>query len=262
MSPPLAAVPDTPPTVAVPLDALLRARTDIHRGSSGHLDVPSHVTGFAALDAALPAGGWPVGGVAELLVGAHGIGEASLLLPALRTLTRAGRWVAFVRPPHEPYAPALVNAGLDLERLLVVDAPDDAEALWSAERLLRSGSVAAVVSWVDRTTPARQRRLQLAAETGGAWGTVYRPASAAAEHSPVALRLTLAVRDGRLDVELIKARGGALGALSIDPSAFDAAQGTEWPVPAPVMPGASGAPLASVTPLRAGPDRPPRSAPH
>ena len=229
--------PPSPATAAadvVSLDALLRARTDVRRGASRRVDAPAHPTGFAALDGALPARGWPVGGVAELLVGAHGIGETSLLLPALSALTAAGRWAAFVGPPHEPYAPALVNAGVRLDRLLVVDAPDDAQAAWAAERLLRSGRVAAVVAWLARTVPARQRRLQLAAGTGGAWGTVYRPLAAAAEHSPVALRLTLEARAGALELELIKARGGSLGALSIALSDFDAVQGARWPIPAAV----------------------------
>ena len=268
MPSPSAPAPDAASADVVTLDALLAARTDVRRGTPRRVDAPAHATGFAALDAALPARGWPIGGVAEVLVGAHGIGETSLLLPALRALTAAGRWAAFVRPPHEPYAPALVNAGVRLERLLVVDAPDDAEAAWAAERLLRSGRVAAVVLWLARTTPARQRRLQLAAETGGSWGTVYRPAAAAAEHSPVALRLTLEVSAGRLAVGLVKARGGAPGELSIAPSDFDAVQGAEWPIPtAPVAPDSA---TAAVLPLR--PDRRPgrrpapgvasRTAPH
>ena len=216
------------------LEALLASRADIRRGLSGGLRGAAHATGFPALDAALPARGWPVGGVAELLVGAHGIGETSLLLPALAALTTAGRWAAFVAPPHEPYAPALVNAGVATGRLLVVDAPDPAEAAWAAERLLRSGAVAAVVVWLGRTTASRQRRLQLAAEAGGAWCTVYRPAAAAREHSPVALRLTLEVRAGRLALGLIKARGGVPGELAIAPSDFDAVQGARWPIPAAV----------------------------
>ncbi len=78
--------------------------------------------------------------------------------------------------------------------------------------------------------------------------------------------MVLDVRDGRLDIELIKARGGALGALAIDPSAFDAVQGAEWPVPAaPAASEPSEAPRvppASVTPLHAGTRRPSRIAAH
>ena len=233
------------------LEALLGSRTDVRRGLSGGPRSPAHATGFPDLDAALPARGWPVGGVAELLVASHGIGETSLLLPALAALTSAGRWAAFVAPPHEPYAPALVNAGVATERLLVVDAPDASEAAWAAERLLRSGALAAVIVWLARTTPARQRRLQLAAETGGAWGAVYRPASAAREHSPVALRLTLEVRAERLALGLIKARGGVPGELAIAPSDFDAVQGAEWPVPPRRAPCGAAAPGATVTPLLA-----------
>ncbi len=43
-------------------------------------------TGFAALDAELPGGGWPVGALTELLLPHPGVGEWRLLAPALAAL--------------------------------------------------------------------------------------------------------------------------------------------------------------------------------
>ena len=87
-------------------------------------------TGFRALDARLPGGGWPLATLIELLVPAAGVGEIRLLLPALRRLTTAvgeePRWVAWLAPPHLPYAPALADAGLDPARMLSYGVSADA----------------------------------------------------------------------------------------------------------------------------------------
>ena len=40
-------------------------------------------SGFAALDAELPGGGWPAGSLTELLLGSPGLGEWRLLAPVL-----------------------------------------------------------------------------------------------------------------------------------------------------------------------------------
>lgn len=217
---------------ATALETLLRERVDIRRGGeTPAVELATHPSGYAPLDAALPGGGWPLGAVTELLVAAAGIGELSLLLPTLRALTAGeGRDVALVAPPYVPYAPALASAGVVLERLLVVDPPNDGEALWSAERLLESGRYAAVLLWVGRTTPAKQRRLQLAASAGASVGVVYRDADAAADHSPVALRLAVAPAAGALRIELVKVRHGTPRAIYLDAALFDGAQGVPWPI--------------------------------
>ena len=74
----------------------------VWRGHSLAGAVPGVPTGFAALDAWLPGGGWPAGALTELLVSAKGIGELGLLLPALARLTCAGKRVVWLAPPHLP----------------------------------------------------------------------------------------------------------------------------------------------------------------
>jgi len=175
------------------LDTLLKTQSAVWRGRDRYTSSAGIPTGFTALDQALPANGWGVGGVTELLLDQHGIGELSLLLPGLRSTTDTG-WAALINPPHVPYAPAFSNAGVTLERLLIINSGDDINTLWAAEQVLRSGLFGAVVVWVQKSSAQRQRRLQLAAETGNSWATVYRPLQACKEHSPVATRICLSLQ--------------------------------------------------------------------
>jgi protein ImuA len=92
-------------------------------------------SGFAQLDASLPGGGWPIGAIAELMSATSGIGELSVLLPALSRLARAGRYIAWIAPPYLPHAPALVQRGLPLERVLIIRSCTLQESLWAAEQL-------------------------------------------------------------------------------------------------------------------------------
>lgn len=190
------------------LDRVL-ARTDVWRGRQAATQAPSVLPSqCAALDRALPGGGWPLGAVTELCCAQEGLGELALLMPALALVTRgvpgdaraashaaaerrAPRFVVFVAPPYPLYAPALANAGLDLARVLCVDAKSPEHAAWAAEQSLRSGACGAVVHWAPRADDRVLRRLQLAAESGTAWCAVMRPLAAADAPSPAALRVRI-----------------------------------------------------------------------
>ncbi|MDI6018177.1 recombinase RecA, partial [Burkholderia pseudomallei] len=52
-------------------------------------------TGYAALSVELPGGGWPLGGLVELLVPHMGCGEMRVLAPALAATGSARRPLAF-----------------------------------------------------------------------------------------------------------------------------------------------------------------------
>lgn len=167
-------------------------------------------SGHAALDALLPQRGWPLGALTELLVGATGIGELSLLAPALGGLSAEGRHVALLAPPYLPQPRAWLQAGIPLERLLIVEATSG-DLLWSAEQLLRSGECAAVVLWAEAAGRALDyralQRLQLAAANAKALCLLYRPLAAETQPSPAPLRLRLAADAGRLQVQVLKCRG-------------------------------------------------------
>ena len=178
-------------------------------------------TGFAALDAELPGGGWPTAGLTELLLAAPGSGELRLLAPLLAQglgLTHGGSLLC-IAPPFTPYAPALRALGWPLERLLLVTPDSLADAAWAAEQGLRSGACAAVLWWqAEWRSPAAAlatalRRLHLAAQEAHCLLLALRPASARTQSSPAPLRLLLEpAAQGQLAVTAFKRRGPAMAA--------------------------------------------------
>ncbi len=179
----------------------------------GIVDAPATVsTGFRRLDERLPGGGWPLSSLVEILVPAAGVGEIRLLIPALCALSAARpddpRWIAWLGPPHLPYAPALADAGLDPSRTLVIRPRAGRDLLWAMEQALRSGACAAVLAWAGATSDQALRRLSLAAAEGQSTGFLFRPPCHRSEASPAALRLLLTARENGLDVEILKSRSG------------------------------------------------------
>lgn len=171
-------------------------------------------SGFQELDAALPNGGWQSGTLVELMPDATGMGELRLLMPALAHFTRESRHIALIEPPWIPFAPALVQHGIRLEHLIVVRARQATDALWALEQTLRCGSFGAALAWPTGLEDRDIRRLQLAAEAGRSTGFLYRPPGAALQPSPAAVRIRLHARpQGRLDLEILKCRGGRSGRL-------------------------------------------------
>lgn len=171
----------------------------------------SQPSGWTALDAVLPGGGWPAGSIVELMPAAIGIGEVRLVLPALAQLNRTEHHVALVAPPYIPFAPALVQHGIALERLIVIDVRSTGDTLWAFEQTLRCKSFGAVLAWCSIAKDREIRRLQLAAEAGGSIGFLYRPLSAALEPSPAAVRLRLHANEHGLAIDVLKCRGARSG---------------------------------------------------
>lgn len=167
-------------------------------------------TGFAELDRQLPGGGWPLGAVVELLVNTQGIGELRLLLPAIRGLSLSGNHVLLIDPPYVPNAVALQQAGIELDRLLVLRTASERDALWSAEQALRNPACGAVLIWMRKSSRRlgddKVRRLQVAAQEGQSVLFLYR---AAVKHASqwAALRLELLPSAEGIGISVLKAAG-------------------------------------------------------
>jgi hypothetical protein len=199
-------IPPRTPRNEAALADVLRHPGIWRRGAGARPAADIEPSGIAELDALLPGGGWPRGALTEILIEQDGIGECSLVLPALAALTQAKKRIVFVAPPYIPYAPALVAAGIDLSQVVHIDA-HAADTHWTAEQCLRAGCCGAVLNWLPTADYRQLRRLQLAAETGAAIGFVFRPLHAAKETSPAALRLQVTVCESGPRIDILKCRG-------------------------------------------------------
>jgi len=238
-------------------------------------------TGHAALDAALPGGGWPVGALVEVLQAQAGQGEWRLLLPALVACTQPGPppgALVLVNPPHRPFVPGLAAQGLDAARLLALQGPtlasDAAARVWACEQALRCAGVAAVLAWLPQVRPEQLRRLQMAAQNFQQQLFVMRPLAAQHEASPAALRLLLESGAGEgadaLTLRLLKRRGPPLTTLLVLPARAERLQallaasrqqsarrrrgsGAALPATAPAAPPPASAVLAALVSTRVPP---------
>jgi cell division inhibitor SulA/protein ImuA len=195
--------------------ALWRAKGEMRVSSAC---VPSE---FPLLDTRLPGGGWPCPGLVEVLHAHAGIGELSLFIPALQRLIAdepgpTARSIAWLNPPHLPYAPAFAERGIDPARLLVSKALTPTQTLWATEQALRSGACLAVLAWIGTASLHSLRRLKLAAHAGGSLGVLFRPLAQRGQASPATLRLALWADATRLAVELVKVQGGKAGIVMLD----------------------------------------------
>ena len=179
-------------------------------GELARTGCPSIASGFAALDAELQGGGWPCGALTEILPQHEGIGELRILGPALAQLASRKKFIAWIAPPHLPYAPALAAAGITLERILIVKTTRDSDSLWAAEQALRSAACGGVLAWPRAIRYPQLRRLQLAAEDGRCLAVLFRTTEAAREPSPAVLRIALATAAGGLALSILKRRGAPL----------------------------------------------------
>lgn len=167
-------------------------------------------TGFPALDAVLPDGGWPADGLVEILVSDRGCGDSDLVAPLLQHLSDQHRWQVWINPPWLPYAPGLAQHGVSVKRALLLECRQDNEILWAMEQCLVAGSCSIVQAWPDRIQPPQIRRLQLASQKGQALGFLVRPQACAQQPSPAPLRLEVGPLqpDQQIQVRVLKRRGG------------------------------------------------------
>jgi protein ImuA len=243
--------------VHCPVDPLARVdqlRRLVRRmeGRGAAIDAPEPVVfsaGGPVLDAWLPHGGLRPGTLVEWVCDAPRAGASLLAMIAAASVL--GHEASGNRPlvvvdglgdaahvgNESFYPPAAISLGIAADSMMIIRKQRGhtrGDLIWAIDQSLRSGAVAAVYAeigdWLD---PADARRLQLAAETGGAVGLFVRPmgrpiglrrqpGSRPAANPAAATRASFAdVRwivsplpghgGRRLQVELDRCRGGVMG---------------------------------------------------
>lgn len=205
------------PSKPISLEQLLK-RGDVWRGRS-QCFVPQAVldTGHAELNAGLLNDGWPLATLVEICqpgtlqgstnTGAVSQGEWLLFIPALRHLKDG--YLVLLNPPAIPFAPALIQAGIDLDRLLVVEAEKKVDFLASFTELARADICVAIMAWqpINNLNYTELRKCQLACSDGKGLYLLFRPISVQRQSSPAALRLRAKLQAQALEIQIFKQKG-------------------------------------------------------
>lgn len=167
-------------------------------------------SGFKALDAELPGGGWPCHSLTEVLQVQASVAEWRLLAPAMRQVVAAGRDIVLVGPPRTPHLPGLQYVGIDERRLVWVQTETPAERLWVTEQLVKANAAGLLVAWLPQARQEQIRRLQVCAQACEGPVFLCRPASAQHEASAAPLRVQLRFGlDWELHLQILKRKGPA-----------------------------------------------------
>ncbi len=167
-----------------------------------------------AIDVHLPQGGLARAGLHEVLAAEPGAaaGFAAVILG------RTGGPVLWIGPDPDAWPPGLVRYGLSPADLVLVRAPRPADGLWAMEEALRCPAVSGALLTLSDIDLTAARRLQLAAEAGGALGLLLRPDTAEAGPSAALTRWRVnalagsggsahSLGDPRWQLDLLRCRG-------------------------------------------------------
>ncbi len=186
---------------------LLR-RNDIWRGRS-HDFTSSAVldSGHDTLNGVLQGGGWPIGGLIEIYQAGFIQSEWLLLTPAL--MNNSNGLLVLLNPPHPPFAQALIQAGVDLDRIVVVESKSKGDFLSSFIELTRTKTCAAVLAWQPKykLSYSDLRKCLLSSKGGLGIYVLFRPSSVQAQSSPATLRLSVCLQKQGLLLKVLKQRG-------------------------------------------------------
>lgn len=169
-------------------------------------------SGHPLLDAHLPGQGWPTRCLIDVLQTHSCLGECRLVWPAAKRMVQQGASVILISPPHTPYLPAWHREGIPAERLIWIQAPDQAARLWATEQALHAKSLTLIMSWLPQARPEQIRRLQAAAKHHPGLFFSIRPLSA--RHESAATPLRIALELGRtadsMQLRILKRQGAPL----------------------------------------------------
>lgn len=133
--------------------------------------------GIGAIDSRIPGGGIATGALHEICGGPDIADDASATIFLAGILARIDGPVLWCLRWRDLFAPALHLAGLHPDRVIHVEAGNDANVLLAMEECLRHAGLAGVVGEIAKYSTTASKRLQLAAEASGVAAFVFRRSS-------------------------------------------------------------------------------------
>lgn len=195
---------------AIHLEQLL-LREDIWLGHSRRFRRGETVdTGYESLNSELAQEGWPRGALIEVCQRSL-LAEWQLFAPALKQVDGL---IVLLNPPAIPFCQGLVQAGIDLDAVMIVDAGDKANFIACFTELVRAG-VGAVLAWQpnEAFTYTELRKCQLASTEDHSLCVVFRSASMQQQNSPAVLRIYAQLIPDGIEITIFKQKGQLLAKL-------------------------------------------------
>lgn len=189
------------------LEQLLQ-RGDIWRGARAHAhECDSQDTGHTILNNFLVHQGWPKACLIEINQLEMGQGEWLLLTPALRNQIQGLH--VLINPPAMPFAQGLLQVGLDLDRILIINAPAKNDFLAAFVEIARAKACSHLLAWQPQQALnyTEIRKCVLASNEGEGIYWLLRHSRNTAQHSPAHLRLRTRMCADYLDVVITKQKG-------------------------------------------------------
>ncbi|RYE56009.1 MAG: diguanylate cyclase [Sphingobacteriales bacterium] len=193
-------------TSDIHLEQLLN-RSDIWRGDSRTF-VPQLTvdSGYADLNTSLLNNGWPTRSLVEVCQRGFHQQEWLLLAPVLKTGTG---YVVLLNPPALPFCQALIQLGIDLDRIIIVQVANKADFLASFVELARSESCELLLVWQQHLllSYTELRKCLLSTNEGTGLYILFRPESAQQQSSPASLRLLTEITAAQIQIKIFKQKG-------------------------------------------------------
>ena len=188
------------------LTAILR-RSDVWRGESQRFTAQHTLdTGYTPLNQALLGKGWPLGALMEVCQPHAGHSEWRLFSPALSQL-RTG-YIVLLNPPAMPFCQGIVQMGLDLNRIVVVQCANKEGFLKSFVELARAKMCRALLAWQpNKALSYTELRKCLLAASATNLSVLFRDTQALQQSSPASLRLACDFNGQSLSLNLHKQKG-------------------------------------------------------
>jgi cell division inhibitor SulA len=98
-----------------------------------------------------------------------------LLMPLLAQLSRDERWFAWIAPPLKLPKQWLLEAGIDINKIMMLQPSGSNDTLELARKALQTGTCHAVISWPGQLQQDQLQQLELAAQHGQSHAIVIQP---------------------------------------------------------------------------------------
>ena len=114
------------------------------------------------------------GKITEIITSGEQTANLTMLLPLLATLSKDDRWFAWVSPPKNLPKALLAEAGIALDKIMLLYPDEHNTALQLAKKALSAGTCHAVISWNGDLSEHELANLEQSAKLGASHGIVIR----------------------------------------------------------------------------------------